>query len=208
MDTASTIVAGIQPVQQVQREVQTEASLVPVTLDGCSQVEPMTAAGLQMVVRVQAQAHVEDAASQPSTPVIQDAPAVSSPTAASSSGGGPRTAPPPPPPPPPSLARRNQAAGQAVVAAAPAARGAAPPPPPPPPPPPGRGQTGSGGPPPPPPPPPPPGLIKAGPIGAKQAPRGSDAVESSSLRVTLQLQCRSNVQLASTNAVQDLHKCL
>ncbi|DBA76693.1 TPA: hypothetical protein ACH3X2_008727 [Trebouxia sp. C0005] len=152
VDTGSETVAGMEPFQQVRNGVQTDASLVPVTLDSCAQVQSMTAAGKQMVVSVQAQAEAEDAPPQPSTPVTQEAPAASasSPTAASSSGGGPRAAPPPPPP-PPSLARRSPAAGQAV--AAPAVRGVAPPPPLPPLPPPGRGKAGSGGPPPPPPPP-------------------------------------------------------
>ena len=214
VDTATEIVAGIQAVHQMQSGVQAHASLVPGTLDSCTQVEAMNAAGQHMVVSVQAQAQVDDAPSQPSTPVTQDAPAVSSPTAtspSSSSGGGPRAAhppSPPPPPPPPPLARRIHAAGQAVAAAAPAASGVAPPPPlpPPPPPPPGRGKTGSGGPPPPPPPPPPPGLIKASPAGAKQAPRGSEIAESSSLHVMLQLHCLSNLELDSTNAVQDFDR--
>ncbi|KAA6426595.1 MAG: formin (ISS) [Trebouxia sp. A1-2] len=208
VDTGSETVAGMEPFQQVRNGVQTDASLVPVTLDSCAQVQSMTAAGKQMV----AQAEAEDAPPQPSTPVTQEAPAASasSPTAASSSGGGPRAAPPPPPP-PPFLARRSPAAGQAV--AAPAVRGVAPPPPPLPPlPPPGRGKAGSGGPPPPPPPPPLPppppppslpgrgktgsgspppppppspqlpGLVKAGPAGAKQAPCDPQAAESSSLR--------------------------
>ncbi len=100
VDTATEIVADTRPVQQVQSGVQAHASLVPVTLDSCAQVEPLTAAGQQMVVSVQGRAQVDDAPSQPSTPVTQDAPAVSSPTATSSSGGGPRAAPPPPPPPP------------------------------------------------------------------------------------------------------------
>jgi len=188
VDTGREIVAGIEPVQQVQSGVQTDASLVPVTVDSCTQVDPMTAAGQQMVVSVQEQAEADDAPPQPSTAVTEDVPAVSRPTAASisPSAGGPRRA--PPPPPPPSLARRNQPSGQAVAAAAPAARGPAPPPPPPPPPPPGKGSAGSGG-PPPPPPPPPLGLVRPGLAGAKQAPCGQEGVKSSSLQVMPKLHC-------------------
>ena len=71
VDTATEIVADIRPVQQVQSGVQAHASLVPVTLDSCAQVEPLTTTGQQMVVSVQGQAEAEDAPSQPSTPVIR-----------------------------------------------------------------------------------------------------------------------------------------
>ncbi len=102
LDTATEILVGTQAVQQVQSGVQAHASLVPVTLDRCIQIEATSAAGQQIVVSVQAQAQVEDSPPQPSTPVTQDAPAVSSLTAAStspsSSGGGPRAALPPPHP--------------------------------------------------------------------------------------------------------------
>ena len=60
VDTATEIVAGVQAVQQVQSGVQAHASLVPGTLDRCTQVEAMSQ---QMVVSVQGQAEVEDSPS-------------------------------------------------------------------------------------------------------------------------------------------------